>query len=205
MIKSVLLLVREFVSGEGVSEYVRSLATFLSGKGIESHIVCFGTSNFEEKIGERTYIHRVPLIIHGDNLFNWSMMMNNEIKRRGREIFEETGFDIIHGNDWITSTSAISLAKFTEKPLIVTIHSTEKERGFCAPHSGIISDLEWWLTYEAGFVLANNQRTYHSLLQDLQLPEGKIRLVDPIKEGWQKEVIDIYENSKRKASPLVVR
>ncbi|HJW96701.1 MAG TPA: glycosyltransferase family 4 protein, partial [archaeon] len=154
MIKKVLLLSREFVDGESTSEYSRSLANFLSENGIEVHIVCFGNPVSEESTG-RIHVHKVPLLIHGDNLFNWSMLMNNELKRRSREIFDGIGFDIIHGNDWITSTAAISLAKLTEKPLIVTIHSTEKERGFGTPHSGMISDLEWWLTYEAGCVLAN--------------------------------------------------
>jgi hypothetical protein len=145
-------------------------------------------------MGERVHVHRVPLIIHGDNLFNWSMLMNNELKRRAREIFEGEGFGIIHANDWITSTAAISIAKFTEKPLVVTIHSTEKERGFGTPHSGLISDMEWWLTYEAGCVVSNNQRTYNSLKSDLQLPDEKVMLIDPLKEGWQNGILNIYNS-----------
>ena len=193
MIRKVLLLAREFVDDESVSKYVKSLALFLAGRGIEVHIVCFSSSPDESKIGEKIHIHRVPFMIHGDSLFNWSMLMNNELKRRSREIFEGIGFDIIHANDWVTSTSAISLAKFTEKPLIVTIHSTEKERGFGTKHSSMISDMEWWLTYEAGCVLSNNERTYNSLRHDLQLPEEKIRLVNPLREGWQDKVLEIYE------------
>jgi hypothetical protein len=196
MVKKVLLLSREFVDGESTSEYSRSLADFLSENGIEVHIVCFGNPDSEESTG-RIHVHRVPLLIHGDNLFNWSMLMNNELKRRAREIFEGEGFDVIHGNDWVTSTAAISIAKLTEKPLIVTIHSTEKERGFGMPHSGMISDLEWWLTYEAGCVLSNNERTCWSLKSDLQLPEEKVRLIDPMKEGWQKEVLAIYQSLER--------
>jgi glycogen(starch) synthase len=194
MIKKVLLLNREFAPGESISEYTKSLAGFLDSRGIETHIVCFGDSAYDGKAGERIHVHKVPLVIHGDNLFNWSMLMNNELKRRSREIFESEGFDVIHGNDWITSTSAISIAKFTEKPLIVTIHSTEKERGFGTPHSGIISDMEWWLTYEACCVLSNNEKTYWSLKNDLQLPDGKIRVIDPLQEGWQEKVLEVYNN-----------
>jgi glycogen(starch) synthase len=202
MIKKILLLNKEFVPGESISEYTRSLAVFLAKKGIEVHIVCFGSWPLDESLGENIHVHRVPLLIHGDNLFNWSMLMNNELKRRSREIFEGDGFDIIHGNDWITSTSAISIAKLTEKPLIVTIHSTEKERGFGTKHSGLISDMEWWLTYEAGCVISNNERTYWSLKNDLQLPDEKIRLIDPLKEGWQDAVLQIYQ---RVASQQKVR
>jgi len=195
LIRKVLFLTREFVNGESISEYVRSLALFLADKGIEVHIVCFSNSLEETKLGESIHVHKVPFLIHGNNFFNWSMLMNNELKRKSREIFEWKGFDIIHGNDWVTSTSAISMAKFTEKPLIVTIHSTEKERGFSTNHSGMISDMEWWLTYEAGCVLSNNESTYNSLRNDLQLPEEKIKLVSPLRKGWQNEVLEIYEKS----------
>jgi len=198
LIRKVLLLAREFVDDESVSKYVKSLALFLAGRGIEVHIVCFSSSPDESKIGEKIHIHRVPFMIHGDSLFNWSMLMNNELKRRSREIFEGPGFDIVHGNDWVTSTSAISIAKFTEKPLIVTIHSTEKERGFSTKHSGMISDMEWWLTFEAGCVVSNNQRTFSSLKHDLQLPEEKIRLISPLEEGWEAKVLEIYERASGK-------
>jgi len=196
LIKKVLLLSRELTEKESVSEYVKSLALFLADKGIEVHIVCFSSSPEEAKLGESIHVHKVPLIIHGDSLFNWSMLMNNELKRKSREIFEWKGFDIIHGNDWITSTSAISLAKFTEKPLVVTIHSTEKERGFGTKHSSLILDMEWWLTYEAGCVLSNNEGTYNSLRNDLQLPEEKIKLINPLQKGWQNEVMEIYQKSQ---------
>ncbi len=205
MIKKVLLLSRELAENEGVSEYVKSLAFFLARKGVEVHIVCFSSSPDEASLGERIHVHRVPFMIHGDSLFNWSMLMNNELKRRSREIFEGMGFEIIHANDWVTSTSAISLAKFTEKPLIVTIHSTEKERGFGAKHSSLISDMEWWLTYEAGCVLSNNERTYNSLRHDLQLPEEKIRLVNPLQEGWQGRVLEIYEKTSTPDLAVQVR
>ena len=197
MVKKVLLLNKEFTGSESVSEYTRSLARFLAGKGIEVHIVCFGNSAPEEKIGEGVQVHRVPFVIHGDSLFNWSMLMNNELKRRARELFEDGGFDLIHGNDWITATSAISIAKFTEKPLVVTIHSTEKERGFGTKHSGMISEMEWMVAYEAGRVLANNGTTYSLLRNDFQVPEEKVRLIDPMKHGWQAEVLEVYERIEK--------
>ena len=194
MIRKVLLLAKEFTPGEGISEYIKGISCFLAENGIEAHIVCFGSHPPEESPREMVYVHRVPFMMHGDNLFNWSMLMNNEIKRRAREIFESEGFDIIHGNDWLTSASAISLFKFTERPLVATIHSTEKERGFGIAHSGLISDMEWWLSYESKRVLANNSRTYSSLRHDFALPEEKIRLVDPLKNGWQKEILKIYQS-----------
>jgi len=189
----VLILTKDFSAGEGTSEYIRSLSLFLAKSGIETHIVCFGNHQ-PENLGEKIHMHRVPFMIHGDNIFNWSMLMNNELKRRAREIFEKEGFDIVHANDWLTSSSAVSLSKFTERPLVATIHSTEKERGFGIAHSGLISDMEWWLTFESKIVLANNTRTYASLKHDFALPDEKIRLINPFREGWQEEILKIYES-----------
>jgi glycosyltransferase involved in cell wall biosynthesis len=202
LIKRILILAKDFKEGDVVSDYIRELSKFLSQKGIESHIVCFGPSHSEES-HQNFHIHRVPFIINGDNIFNWSMLMNNELKRKAREIFEEEGFDIIHANDWSTAAAAMSLAKFTEKPLAVTLHSTEKERGFTERHSGIISDLEWWLTYEACCVIANTEKTCNSLRHDLQLPEEKIRLMSTSNEAWENEVLEIYERiSQKSAGPI---
>ena len=52
--------------------------------------------------------------------------------------------------------------------------------------------MEWCLTYEAGCVLSNNEGTYSSLKNDLQLPQEKIRLINPTSEGWRSQVLDIY-------------
>jgi glycogen synthase len=188
----VLMLVREFNHGEFVSEYCKQLAFSLAKNDNETHIVAFGNENFYEKIHEKIHVHRNPLIINCNNFFNWAMMMNNELKRKAREIFETEGFDIIHGNDWITFPAAVSIAKLTEKPLVMTIHSTEKERGFAAEFSSLIEDLEWWSTYEARHVFVNNWSTYYVLKYDFGVPEIKMNMIDQSQKDWCEKIIETY-------------
>ena len=194
--KKVLMLAKEFRHGDYTSDYCKNLAEFLTLQGFEVNLVCFGDA--EGKTLEHNFwVHRVPLKIHGDSFFNWMMLVNNELKGKGREIFEESEFDLIHGNCWLTSPAATILSKFSGKPLVMSIHSTEQERGFGSAHSRVISDIEWMACYEASHVIVDNGGTYGSLKNDLGVPEGKISQVDISKFGWQSKVLDIYEKVLR--------
>ncbi len=195
--KRVLILSREFNDNDFVSEYVKKISTFLAEKGIRTNVVCFGGVERNEKLMDIVDVHSVGLLINGNNLFNWAIMMNKELERRGREIYELEGFDIIHANDWITATAGISLSKLTDRPLIVTIHSTERERGFGIDYSGLISDIEWLAAFEADYVIADKKTTYNCLLNDFNIPIEKLMLIDPLKNGWRERLLKIYEKTVR--------
>ena len=185
-----VLLLCSYLEGNAVSEHCKSLAKYLSENNVEAHIV--GFSNKTSDSESNPHIHAVNFILNGNNLFNWTMLMNNELKRKGREIFEERGLDIIHAHDWMTAAAGMSLTKLTEKPLVVTIHSTEHQRGFYFQHSPIISSLEWWASYEAPKVIVNNEFTYESVRYDLNLPKEKICKINPLSDGWQQKVLEVY-------------
>lgn len=44
------------------------------------------------------------------------------------EVAVEEEFDVIHAHDWMTFPAAIAVAQVSHKPLVVHIHSTEKDR-----------------------------------------------------------------------------
>ncbi len=187
----VLMFSREFNRGEYVSDYCRNIAGFLSKKGIEPHLICFDIRDGEEVV-DGMHVHKVSFMLHGESLFNWAMLMNNELKRRARELFETTGFDLIHANDWTTAPAAMSISKFTGKPLVLTIHSTEHERGFSTKHSGIISSVEWLGTYEATTVVATNRNTYSSLLKNFSVPQNKLTLIETSAQNWEPRLLELY-------------
>jgi glycogen synthase len=45
-----------------------------------------------------------------------------------REVAAEEDFDVIHAHDWMTFPAAMAVADMTRKPLVVHVHSTEKDR-----------------------------------------------------------------------------
>jgi len=188
----ILLLSKELRDGEAVSEYVKNLAEYLVSENNEVTIVSFDDGSYYS-IDDKVNVNRFPLNFEGDNLYNWSMMMNNEMKGRVVEETEVEEFDVIHANDWTTVPGAISLSKQFETAFALTLHSTENERGFGSEESEVISELEWQGTYEADKVLVNRDETRNSVLFDLDTPEEKLHMIDPMKEGWQHRILNTYK------------
>jgi len=187
----VLLLSKEFRDGEGISEYCKSISSYLVENGHEAAIVSFDDGSYYS-VDERVDVYRVPVHFDGDSIYSWAMVLNNELKSRARELFEEDEFDLIHANDWTTVPGGVALSQHLEKPLVVTIHSTENERGFQGDHAPLISELEWQGTFEADTVLATKHDTRDSLVFDLDVPGEKVEVIDPYSGEWEKRVLNSY-------------
>lgn len=187
----VLFLSKEFRSGEGISEYCKSVAEHLVAEGHEASIVAFDDRE-DYGIDDRVEVRKVPLYFEGDNLYNWAMMLNNELKKHSRELIEEDEYDIIHANDWVTVPGGTALSRHLEIPLVVTVHSTENERGFGGEHAELISELEWQGTFEADKVLVTKEETKNSVLFDLDVPGEKVEVIDPYSADWESRILKQY-------------
>jgi hypothetical protein len=187
---NVLILIREFNPGEPVSEYCRALAHLLLEEGMQPHVICFD-DRASDQPEAGIWVHRVPLILHGDNLFDWGMLINVEFVRKVRELADRWPFDLIHANDWITLPAGMVSSKLLRLPLIITFHSIEHERGMRWPHSGIISNLEFDGASEAAAVLVNNQTTYRAI-GVFGLPAERVWLISPREPNWQMKVLHLY-------------
>lgn len=188
----VLFLSKDFRDGEGISEYCKSISHFLVEEGHEAAIVSF-EDGAHYSVDDRVDVQKVSVHFEGDNIYNWSMVLNNELKRQARELMEEEDFDVVHANDWTTIPGGVALSKYAEIPLVVTIHSTENERGFEGEHASVISELEWQGTFEADKVLATKHDTRSSLIFDLDVPEEKLEVVDPYQGEWEREILNSYK------------
>ncbi len=186
-----LFLAKDFRDGEGISEYCKSISSYMVENGHEAAIISFEDGSYYS-VDDRVDVHRVTVHFEGDNIYNWSMVLNNELKRQARELLDEEEFDVVHANDWTTIPGGVALSKYAEIPLVVTIHSTENERGFKGEHAAVISELEWQGTFEADRVLATKHDTRSSLLFDLEVPEEKLAVIDPYEDGWEEEVLNQY-------------
>jgi 1,4-alpha-glucan branching enzyme len=198
----ILMLSRRFTDGEGVSEYCKHLSGHLVEQGHEVSIVAFEDGT-EYNVHEEVDVRRVPLHFEGDSIYNWAMMLNNEIKRVAREIEDSDSIDLIHANDWATIPGGVTLAKSLEKPLVVTIHSTENERGFEGEHAAMISELEWQGTFEAEKVFVTKEETKNSVLFDLDVPGEKVEVIDPLEEGWQSRIEEKYEETLKQEEKVL--
>lgn len=188
---NILILSKDFRDGEDVSEYTKNLAEYLVSEGHEATIISFDDGSYYS-VSEKVRVETFPLHFEGDNLYNWSMMMNNEMKGRVTELMEDKEFDLIHANDWTTVPGGVALSKHREIPLVLTLHSTENERGFNGEQSEAISEMEWQGVYEADKVFVNSDETRNSVIFDLDAPDDKIEMIDPFDHEWQQRLLNNY-------------
>lgn len=186
-----VLITRKFEEGEASSEHAKNIAEALVDQGGEAAIVSFDDGSYYS-VDDRVDVNRVDIHFEGDNLYNWSMMLNNELKRAAREIFEDEP-DIVHVVDWTAIPGGVALSKTYEIPLVITYQSTENERGFDGEHAEMISELEWDGAFEADLAIATSEDTKNSLLFDLDVPDDKVSVIDPYAPEWEQSVLNNYK------------
>lgn len=190
---NVAILLKNLRDGEDVSEYAKSIASYLVEQGHEASIITFD-DGASYTVPEEVDVERVPLHFDADNVYNWAMMLNNELKAGVNNLIDGEEFDIIHANDWATVPGGITVSKHLEIPLVVTIHSTENQRGFSEESSSMISEMEWKAGFEAEKLFVTNEDTKNSVLFDLDVPEEKIEVVDPFHDGWKQDLVGSYSS-----------
>lgn len=188
-LNSVLLLIQKYREEDILTSYSHEIASFLSQRGVEAHLVCFGEEEKSETKGDLK-VHEFPFKLHGDNYFSWSMLIQTEFVRVIRELLDERKISLLHANDWLTLPASFLASKLFEVPLVVTYHSVEEERGMNKPHSGQISELERQGIQEASYLIVHTEST-RGALKTFNLPEGKVKLLK--EEDWKEELFKIYE------------
>lgn len=198
----VVLITHRFHDGEAAAEYAKAVSEKLVAEGHQAAVVSFEDGHYS--VSDDVEVVRVDLTFEGDNFFNWSMMLSNELKGAATEVFGEEEPDIIHAVDWTTIPAGVTLSKHYGSSLAVTFQSTENERGFGGEHAEMISELEWQGSFEADKVFATAEDTKNSLLFDLDVPEEKIEVLDPYSSGWEERILKIYESlnkNKKEVKP----
>ena len=88
--------------------------------------------------------------------------------------------DVVHAHDWLVAWAADTLAAQWKRPLVATIHATERGR-----HQGHITNqmsetinaAEWWLTYQAHHVIACSGFMVTEVLNAFNVPEAKVHMI----------------------------
>lgn len=185
---SVLLLTQKYNEDDPLTAYCHKIANHLADKGMETHLVCFGEDR-DTKINN-LHLHEVGFKLHGDNYFSWSMLVQSAFTRKIRELSENNDVSVIHANDWFTIPASLISTKILRKPLLVTYHSIENERGMHNPHSGQISEIEWEGASAASYVIVHEQSTLDAL-EPFDLPEKKIKFLND--DDWLDKIHNIYK------------
>jgi glycogen synthase len=88
--------------------------------------------------------------------------------------------DVVHAHDWLVAWAGDTLKTLWDRPLVATVHATERGRhgGHVPPGMpAAINAIEWWLTYQAREVIACSKFMVREIVSGFELPVGKVHLV----------------------------
>ncbi|HHT73815.1 MAG TPA: glycosyltransferase family 4 protein [Firmicutes bacterium] len=165
----------------GLARAVSDLAEALVEQGHEVSVV---TSDHPES-GQAEYVSGVRVYRVNQHypsplgFLDSVLYMNYHLIQRAVQIISAEKIDVIHAHDWLVAPAAKVLKHTFNLPLVATIHATEWGRsgGLHNDLQRHISDVEWWLTYEAYRVICCSEYMREELRRVFHLPDDKVSVI----------------------------
>jgi len=92
-------------------------------------------------------------------------------------LVEATEFDVIHAHDWLTFRAALLARELSGKPLVLHVHSIERDRAGGNPGNPLVREIEATAMYLADHVIAVSAKTKADIVADYAIPADKIEVV----------------------------
>jgi len=162
----------------GLSRHVYYLSRELAKQGNEVIIITLEFPNVAlEEFRNNIRVYRVKVELASYDFLTWCYAFNHFFEKKIGMVAKD--IDLIHAHDWLVALSGISSKYLLNKPLIATIHSLEIGRvgSISNPLSATIDNIEWWLTYEAKFVITTTEFMKNQLIEHFKLPHEKIFVI----------------------------
>lgn len=186
----------------GIARHVHDLAHALASQGRRVTVLTAGVAGAEpiEEETEWLTVHRVfPANPSASGIMGQVMQINLNLLERALTLAAAGEvFDLVHAHDWVTAYAGKALKHGLRLPLLATVHATEfgRNNGLHNDLQRQISDVEWWLCYEAWRVICCSEYMSGELQKVFQLPLDKIRVVpngvcpdefrsDPVPSGFR--------------------
>lgn len=90
---------------------------------------------------------------------------------------EQLEFDIIHAHDWLTFRAALLARQKKNVPLILHVHSIERDRAAGQPGNPWVREVEATAMLLADHVIAVSERTKQMICKDYGIPQDKVEVV----------------------------
>lgn len=168
----------------GMGRHVTELSAALQGRGFEVHIITplLRGGAAREITPEGVQVHRVQAPhMEGYDFIAFVQQTNAALERAAITLQDEIGeINLVHCHDWLVAGTAVALKHAWHRPIIATIHATERGRqqGYIGNgHSDQINNLEWWLTYEAWRLITCSHFMASQVQSYFNAPRDKIDVV----------------------------
>lgn len=86
-------------------------------------------------------------------------------------------FDVIHAHDWLTFRAGLRAKQACGKPLILHVHSVERDRAGGNQGNPLVREIEYISMMLADKVIAVSNHTKNTIIQDYKIPADKIDVV----------------------------
>lgn len=110
-------------------------------------------------------------------------------------------FDIIHSHDWLTFRAAVRAKQMTGCPVVLHVHSIERDRAGGGSGNPLIREIEGMAFSVADHIVAVSQQTKRMICEDYDIPADKIEVVHNSIEPDALEPLD-DENTYRYLTTL---
>lgn len=168
----------------GLGQHVAELTTALADKGVAVTVLTAlrpNDSGKEREEQQNLSVQRVK--DHAPAALNFSeevVQRNIALMQAALQLTAEgRRFDLVHAHDWLTAHAARAIKHALRIPLIATIHATEFGRygGLFNDLQRHISDIEWWLAFEAWRVICCSRAMHAELQRVFQVPSDKLSVI----------------------------
>lgn len=168
----------------GLGRHVHALSHHLARRGIQVDVVARGLPGAppEEQPEAGLTVFRVPPAGEDSSPFPvQTALLNLHLLERAVRLICARGDppDLIHAHDWLVAFSARLLKHAYRRPLLATIHATEKGRnsGIGTELQHYIHENEWQLTFEAWRIICCSRHMRHEIKEGLSVPPDKIDVI----------------------------
>lgn len=183
----------------GLAQHVYDLTNALAESGVEVHLITSGGKGApaHEQAGGVNVYRVEPYRVSSPDFVTWVAQFNVALLERAIPLLTENGdFHMLHAHDWLVAYAARAIKHAGQLPLVVTIHATEygRNNGLHNDTQRHISDIEWWLTYEAWRVIVCSHYMEGEIKNVFQIPQDKVAVIPNGVDA------DNYTSRSRKAS-----
>lgn len=168
----------------GLAQHVYELSrSLVAVGGCSVDVITAGEERYPEKeVMEGIEVYRVRPYHGGEgrDFIDWVQRLNFALLEKGASLFNRKGgYDLIHAHDWLVAYGGRALKHIYTTPLLATIHATEygRNNGLHNREQNNISDIEWWMIYEAWKVICCSRYMREELRYVFQVPDEKIVVI----------------------------
>jgi len=167
----------------GLARHVHDLSVALVKNGVRVDVITVAEdwSAAAEEIIQGVRVLRVrPYHLVSRDFISGILQLNLTMLEKAFSLLRQgESYELIHAHDWLVAYASRAVKHALQLPLVATIHATEygRNRGLHTDEQRYISDVEWWLAYEAWRVICCSRYMHHELQRVFHLPDDKIEIV----------------------------